>query len=144
MPFATHIVDDLPVIIITYEGQVSAAELLASQQKIVAFAEQVNRPYVYAILDVERAKTTFVDVFANVREFGMERRAAGPLNGIEVVLIFVGTTGLLDVTIQLFSNVQQRQGGFSIMRLRTVEEALAYVRRSQSQPDVESNTVTSE
>lgn len=125
MPFTTETLPDQPVIITTYEGQLTADELLASQQKIIDITEALGLQQVYAIQDLQQATTNFVDVITNIKAFNVIRKESAAQATTETVLIFVGNNTFVNLISSLFGN--QQHGGYRVFKFQDVADALTFI-----------------
>lgn len=129
MTFVTGSLPDEPVFVITYDHYVSAAEMLEAQKLIMEYAAASTADCVYAINDVRKSHTTFIDVMANLRDFNPLRKEFEKHHSVRIEVIFVGSNSLLNLMMSMFS--KRQNGGYSVLGFRTIDDAHEYIRLQQ-------------
>jgi hypothetical protein len=129
MTFVTESISDEPVFVVTYDHYVSAAEMLEAQKLILEYAARSGQDCIYAINDVRKSHTTFIDVMTNLKDFNPMRKEFEKQHPVRIEVIFVGSNGLLNLMMSMFS--KRQNGGYSVLGFRTIEDAQHYIRLEQ-------------
>jgi hypothetical protein len=126
MTFVSESIPDEPVFVVTYDHYVSAAEMLEAQKLILDFAARSQADCVYAINDVRKSHTTFIDVVTNLKDFNVIRKEFEKQHDTRIEVIFVGSNNLLNLMMSMFS--KRQNGGYSVLGFRDMDAAHEYIR----------------
>lgn len=136
MAYTIERLADLPVLISTYTGELTAEELLQSQYDLMKQGQGFDAPQKYLVINATGANVAFGEALNNMRTFGaMRRDADGDMPEERIVLVFVGTMSYLNIFSGMFQN--ERYGGFEVLRFDTLEVAQQNILIRLGQPDTE-------
>lgn len=124
MPFTQRALDDKPVLISTFTGEITIEDFQAWNQATQAWVARQMVDRTYIIFDAREAETSFGTIMKQmnmVRSLSF-RTATGSDQG---ELMFVGGGAMVKLVLSLFNTPQF--GNQHIPVFPTIEDALAYV-----------------
>ncbi len=126
MPFTQRALDDKPVLISTFSGDISAETFFEWNTATIHWLAAQTAHYPFLILDLREAETSFDVIVKQMNAVRtLEFRNA---NGIEEgEIVFVGTGAMIKLTLSIFNTPQL--GNQQVPVFHTLEDAIEYVER---------------
>lgn len=126
MAFTTETLPDEPIIITTLQGYMSAFEIIQARWAARDAMVALDSPYVYYIMDVREATSSFAEIVQHLKAYAADRDQATLPKAMKMSMMIVGTDRLAELSAQLLRNVEY--GGRVVPLSPSMEHALEVAR----------------
>lgn len=127
MPVTVERLDDQPIILATFTGEIDVEMVKTMFQRSAEIQSEIGTP-IYRITDVREIETSLMNLLSIVRE-ASQNVPGSPLDP-NITGMFVGT----NKWVRLFQNTldEQEYGSISIPAFSSMDDALAHIDRLRS------------
>jgi len=122
MPVRVERLPNQPIIIATYQGRISVADLLEMFRQSALLMQEIDG-HVYRITDAREIETSFAEVLNMLQE--AKRGTPGSTSDPNITPVMVGHDKWLSMFSEGFR--QKQYGGSALLTFATMEEALVYI-----------------